>query len=70
MRSADSWAAWIAEKLYRWVNGVQILAAIAKYVLQTAYAAGLASSLQGEWQYLCCTTPGVANSLASVEVAI
>lgn len=47
---ADSWAAWIKKKVDGWLYGLKMLAAVAENYLQTAYA-GLASSLQGRWQY-------------------
>lgn len=48
--SADSWAAWIKEKVDIWVCGMRMLVAVAKNYLQTASC--LACNLQGEWQYL------------------
>ena len=41
----------------KWVAGIEILARIASRFPQTAYA-GLVSSLQAEWQYLCRVVPG------------
>ena len=67
--SEESRAEWLKGMVDGWVYGVRTLAAIAVKYPQTAYA-GLASSLQGEWQYLCRTTPGVASALAPVEAAI
>jgi hypothetical protein len=44
-------------KVKKWVAGIGILAHITSRFSQTAYA-GLVSSLQAEWQYLCRVVPG------------
>jgi hypothetical protein len=48
---------WMDPKVKKWVAGIEILARIASRFPQTAYA-GLVSSLQAKWQYLCCVVPG------------
>ncbi|KAL7461468.1 hypothetical protein ACHAXS_001898, partial [Conticribra weissflogii] len=60
---------WLAPKIQEWVDGVKTLAAVATRFPQTAYA-GMASSLQAEWQYVCRVVPGIAQALAPVEAAI
>ncbi|KAL7447678.1 hypothetical protein ACHAXS_000063, partial [Conticribra weissflogii] len=60
---------WLAPKIQEWVDGVKTLAAVATRFPQTAYA-GMASSLQAEWQYVCRVIPGIAQDLAPVEAAI
>jgi hypothetical protein len=49
--SRDSKLEWVEEKVRVWVDGVKILASVAKRFPQTAFA-GLTISLQNEWQYL------------------
>jgi hypothetical protein len=60
---------WIDPKVKKWVAGIEILARIASRFPQTAYA-GLVSSLQAEWQYLCRVVPGVEWFLGPIETAI
>ena len=52
-----------------WEKGVNILAGIAKRFPQTAFA-GVAMSLQHEWQYVARTVPGIGHLFAPVERAI
>jgi hypothetical protein len=54
---------WMDPKVKKWVAGIGILARIASRFPQTAYA-GLVSSLQAEWQYLCRVVPGAARNLS------
>ena len=60
---------WVLPKVEGWVHGVQTLARFAKRYPQSAYA-GLAMSLQSEWQYLQRVTPGVSAHFAPIERAI
>jgi hypothetical protein len=60
---------WLDPKVKKWVEGVEILARIASRFPQTAYA-GLASSLQAEWQYICRVIPGAEHYLGPIESAI
>ncbi len=60
---------WLDPKVKKWVTGVEILARIASRFPQTAYA-GLASSLQAEWQYICRDVPGAEHYLGPIETAI
>ena len=60
---------WLAEKIQGWVFGVHELAKVAKRYPQTAYA-GMAFSLQAEWQYLQRVTEGVGEHFAPIEEAI
>ena len=50
---------WVKEKAKVWVDGVKILASVAKRFPQTAFA-GVTFCLQNKWQYEQCTVPGVA----------
>jgi hypothetical protein len=60
---------WLDPKVKKWVAEVEILARIALRFPQTAYA-GLASSLQAEWQYICRIVPGEEHYLGPIETAI
>jgi hypothetical protein len=60
---------WMDPKVKKWVAGIGILACIALRFPQTAYA-GLVSSLQAEWQYLCRVVPGAERFLGPIESAI
>jgi len=60
---------WLEPKVKKWAAGVEILASIASRFPQTAYA-GLASSLQAEWQYICRVVPGAEHYLGPIETAI
>jgi hypothetical protein len=60
---------WLDPKVKKWVAGVEILARIALRSLQTAYA-GLASSLQAEWQYICRVVPGAEHYLGPIKTTI
>jgi hypothetical protein len=60
---------WLDTKVKKWVAGVEILARIALRFPQTAYA-GLASSLQAKWQYICRVVPGAEHYLGPIETAI
>jgi hypothetical protein len=60
---------WLDPKVKKWVAGVEILARIASRFHQTAYA-GLASSLQAKWQYICRVVPGAKHYLGPIKTAI
>jgi hypothetical protein len=60
---------WLQPKIQKWVEGVQILAKVARRFPQTAYA-GLVQSLQGEWQYLQRVLPGTADAFEPLDNAI
>jgi hypothetical protein len=61
--------AWIRPQVAKWAAAVEKLAEIALRYPQTAYA-GLAMSLQGEWQYLLRTVPGAGALMGPIEKAI
>ena len=67
--SPEAQQEWLDPKIQQWVHGVETLAKVARRFPQTAYA-GLAKSLQQEWQYLQRVTEGVADRFAPVEAAI
>ena len=67
--SSEEEKAWLAPQIQQWVDGVNSLAKVAKRFPQTAYA-GLAKSLQSEWQYVQRVTPDVDDLFAPVEEAI
>ena len=60
---------WLKPQLDAWVYGIEQLAKVAQRFPQTAYA-GLAKSLQMEWQYLQRVLPNAGPSFAPVEVAL
>jgi hypothetical protein len=60
---------WLDPKIQQWVEGVETLARVAQRHPQTAYA-GLAMSLQQEWQYLQRVVPDCGPSFQPVEEAI
>ncbi|KAL7503120.1 hypothetical protein ACHAXN_000965, partial [Cyclotella atomus] len=60
---------WVKEKVKVWVDGVKILASVAKRFPQTAFA-GLTFSLQSEWQYVQRTVPGIAALFDPLEKEI
>jgi hypothetical protein len=60
---------WLAPQIQKWVQGVESLAKVARRHPQTAYA-GLAKSLQQEWQYLQRVVPDCGTAFAPVEEAI
>jgi len=62
-------AKWIQPQVQQWIKGVDRLAQVATRFPQTAYA-GLAKSLQLEWQYLQRVVPGIGATLAPIEDAI
>jgi hypothetical protein len=62
-------AAWIAPQVHQWTCGVDSLASVARRHPQTAFA-GLAKSLQAEWQYLQRVSPGTGGHFAPIEDAI
>jgi hypothetical protein len=60
---------WLEPKVRQWVEGVEILAHIASRFPQTAYA-GLVTSLQAKWQYICHVVLGVEHYLGTIKSAI
>ncbi len=60
---------WLNPMVKKWVTGIETLARIAVRFPQTAYA-GLVSSLQAKWQYICCVVPGAGQYLEPVESAL
>ena len=60
---------WVVPKVEGWVDGVRALARVADRYPQTAYA-GLAMSLQHEWQYLQRVIPEVGAFMDPIEEAI
>jgi hypothetical protein len=67
--SPESLDRWLEPKIQDWVFGVKTLAKVAKSFPQAAYA-GLAKSLQSEWQYLQRVVPGVAERFRPIEEAL
>jgi hypothetical protein len=56
-------AAWIDQQIAQWVQqGITSLSHVAIRYPQTAYA-GLAHSLQAEWQYLQGVTPHIPHAV-------
>jgi hypothetical protein len=62
-------AEWLAPQLATWEAGVRTLGKVAARFPQTAYA-GLAKSLQAEWQYLTRSVPDLGEVFRPVEVAL
>ncbi len=60
---------WLDPMVKKWVTGIETLACIAVKFPQTAYA-GLVSSLQAEWQYICYVVPDAGQYLEPVELAL
>jgi hypothetical protein len=60
---------WLDPKVKKWVTGIETLARLAVRFPQTAYA-GLVSSLQAEWQYICRIVLGAGQYLEPVELAL
>jgi hypothetical protein len=56
LRSEAALSEWLVPQVAQWVQGVESLAKVARRYPQTAYA-GLAQSLQQEWQYLQRVVP-------------
>jgi hypothetical protein len=67
--SAAAEDAWLAPQIQQWVDGIRSLAGAARRYPQTAFA-GMARSLQMEWQYLQRVTPETAEAFAPLEEAI
>jgi len=57
---------WLQPQIQQWIKGIKCLANVAPRFLQTAYA-GLAKSLQLEWQYLQRVVPDVGAALVPLE---
>jgi hypothetical protein len=62
-------ANWIEPLISQWIAGVEALSKVARRYPQTAYA-GLAKSLQAEWQYVQRVTPNLTQAFAPLEMAI
>ena len=60
---------WMNPQIVTWTRAVQSLAKIARRHPQTAFA-GLAFSLQSEWQHLQRVTSGAKDAFAPIEQAI
>ncbi|KAL7502374.1 hypothetical protein ACHAXN_001333, partial [Cyclotella atomus] len=60
---------WVKNKVKGWVDGVKILASVARRFPQTAFA-GKTISLQNEWQYVMRTVPGIAALFDPLEKEI
>ena len=60
---------WLEPQVAQWAQGVESLAKVARRYPQTAYA-GLAKSLQQEWQYLQRVVPDCGAAFEPVEEAI
>jgi hypothetical protein len=60
---------WLDPMVKKWVTRIETLARIAVRFPQTAYA-GLVSSLQAKWQYICHVVPGAGQYLEPVELAL
>ena len=67
--SGDAEAKWIDPKIEEWIAGVIALSKVATRYPQTAYA-GLAFSLQAEWQYVQRVIPHLDEAFAPMELAI
>jgi hypothetical protein len=67
--TAEALGQWLDPKIQKWVKGVQSLAQVARRYPQTAYA-GLAMSLQQEWQYLQRVVPGCGAAFQPIEDAL
>jgi hypothetical protein len=60
---------WLDPKVKKWAAGVETFARIASRFPQTAYA-GLVSSLQAKWQYICHIVPGAEHYLDPIKMAV
>jgi hypothetical protein len=60
---------WLDPKVKKWVTGIETLARLAVRFPQTAYA-GLVSSLQAKWQYICRIVLGAGQYLEPVELGL
>jgi hypothetical protein len=60
---------WLDPMVKKWVTGIETLARIAVRFPQTAYA-GLVSSLQAKWQYICRIVPSAGQYHEPVELAL
>jgi hypothetical protein len=62
-------SAWLEPKIQAWIGGIDALARAARHFPQAAYA-GLAKSLQSEWQYLQRVLPDCSAAFEPVEEAL
>ena len=60
---------YINDKVTTWVSAIEVLAKLAVKYPQAVYA-GYTFCLQGEWQFLCRCTPGIAHLMQPMEHAI
>jgi hypothetical protein len=60
---------WLEPKVAEWAAAVRTLANFAPRYPQAAYA-GMAMSLQAEWQYLQRTVPGAGEKMGPIEEAL
>ena len=65
----DAEGRWLAEKIKRWTESVEILAGVSCKHLQSAYA-GLRKSLQQEWAFMQRVTPGIGDDFIQVETVL
>ena len=61
--------AWVKPQVEAWAHRVRVLAKIAQWHPQSAYAR-LGMSLQSEWKYLQRTVPGVGTLMSPIEEAL
>ena len=61
--------AWLQPMIAQWTEGVERLATVAKRYPQTAFA-GLARSLQSEWQYIQRVAPYTGHFFEPVEAVL
>ena len=52
---------WLAEKIKRWTESVEILSGVSRKHPHSAYAE-LQKSLQQEWSFLQWVTPGISDA--------
>ena len=69
MGTAKAQEEWLLPQIDNWVAGIHKLAKVAKRFPQTAYA-GMARSLQSEWQYVQRVAPDMGPVFAPVERAL
>jgi hypothetical protein len=67
MGTPEAIGQWLLPQVKKWVHGVHQLAKVARRFPQTAFA-GLAKSLQSEWQYVQRVAQDLGHKFAPVEV--
>ena len=65
----ESTKIFVSEKIAEWEKDVAALAKIAEYEPQLAYSAYIYGTSR-RWQFVCRTTPGISESMKSLEVLI